>query len=84
MSLIDDYLGEAGDGAVIMAAPTALDDLRANTPADQWRDMATHFTYRGARVELHDEWSWGWMVRRADGSMVEKDAPKVGNPRVSV
>lgn len=67
MALIDDYLTEAGEGAVIMAASEAVDDLRNNTPADQWDGLA----YRGARVELHDEWSWGWMVRKADGSLVE-------------
>lgn len=71
MPLIDDYLTEAGKGAVIMAAVEALDDLRANTDPDQWDKRGDWFTYRDARVELHDEWSWGWMVRRADGSMVE-------------
>ena len=71
MALIDEYLASGGDKPIVMAAVEALDDLRANTPADQWGRDGDWHTYRGARVELHDEWSWGWMVRRADGSYVE-------------
>ena len=71
MALIDDYLERAGAGAVVMAAEDALSDLRHNTPAELWSVDGNRTTYRGAFVELHDEWMWGWMVRRADGRYVE-------------
>lgn len=73
MSQLDDYLNRAGAGAVLMVADgETLEDVRRNTPADQWGRDGNWETYRSARVEVHDEWSWGWMVRKADGTYVAR------------
>lgn len=69
MSQLDDYIARAGAGAVLMVADgETLEDVRRNTPAAQWGHAGQ--TYRGAAVEIHDEWAWGWMVRKADGTYV--------------
>ena len=69
MPLIDEYLAKAGDGAVIMSTIEGLKELRAGTPAEFWSHDGR--AYRDFPVEVHDEWTWGWKVRRADGSLVE-------------
>ena len=73
MSAVDEYIDCAGAGAVLMVSPASLDDMLLNTdPADwRWEGAVLRF-YRGAKVEHHDEWSWGWMVRKADGTYVEE------------
>jgi hypothetical protein len=72
MSALDDYIDRAGAGAVVMASQPAMDDIRYNTPSESWRHDGLRDFYRGALIELHDEWSWGWMVRKADGTYVEE------------
>ena len=66
MALIDDYLREAGEGAVIVCCAESLRELRRATPVQHWQGQ---HSYRGARVELREE--WGWIVRRANGDEVE-------------
>lgn len=68
---LDDYINRAGPRAVLMVSQPAMDDIRRNTSAENWRHDGLRDFYRGALIELHDEWSWGWMVRKSDGSFVE-------------
>ncbi len=71
MSYLDDYIDRAGAGGVLMVSAEALEDIQANTLPGNWQGEGSRILYRGAPVELHDEWAWGWMVRKADGSYVE-------------
>jgi hypothetical protein len=71
MNALDDYIERAGSGAVLMVSQAAMDDIRYNTPSESWLHDGLRDFYRGALIELHDEWSWGWMVRKADGRYVE-------------
>jgi hypothetical protein len=34
--------------------------------------------YRGVRIEEHDEWSWGWMLRSHDGRFIDLPASAAG------
>jgi len=68
---LHDFIDRAGAGAVIMASPDARDYLREFTDPHDWHLEGKRSFYRGALVELHDEWSWGWMVRKSDGTYVK-------------
>jgi len=53
-----------------MVAPEGLDDIRANTDPADWSNDLTR--YRGVPVEIHDEWSWGWMIRPSRLSSIKE------------
>jgi hypothetical protein len=69
-SVLDEYIDRAGAGAVLMVSLIALADIR-NNATEGWRIDGNREFYRGALIEQHDEWSWGWMVRKANGKCVE-------------
>jgi hypothetical protein len=73
-SQLDNFIERAGARAVLMASPAALTDIRHNTNPTDWKRVGDGEMYRGALIEEHDEWSWGWMVRKADGTYVEAEA----------
>ncbi len=68
---LHDYIERAGDRAIIMVSQPSRDALRDQSISLDWQFKGNNAFYRGAFVELHDEWSWGWMVRKADGSYVK-------------
>lgn len=74
MNQLDDFINRAGDRAVLMVSPVAYTEIRNETQPVHWHLKSNREMYRGALVELHDEWSWGWMVRKADGTYVEAQA----------
>lgn len=73
-SIIDIYINRAHADktplAAIMASPDWLEDMKRNCAASDWTGPNA---YRGVPIEVHDEWSWGWLLRAADGSFVEMD-----------
>lgn len=78
MHKIDAYLDHAErwkiDLAALMLSPPAFTELKRVTPRKQYRKrQGTRFinSYRGVPINIHDEWSWGWMLRAKDGSFVE-------------
>lgn len=59
--------------AALMMSPPAFETLKRIIPRKQYRKrQGTRFinAYRGVRIDIHDEWSWGWMLRAANGSFV--------------
>lgn len=68
MSEIDrhiDFADAAGlELQAIMMSPEAMKDFARNG-----RDVSSGY-YRGVKIEEHDEWSWGWMLRIKGGGFV--------------
>lgn len=69
-SILDTKIDEATGPVVLMVAPEGLDDIRANTDPADWSNDLTR--YRGVPVEIHDEWSWGWMIRPSRLSSIKE------------
>ena len=69
-SILNRTLAKAGADPVLMVSPAALDDIRHNTDPKDWQISDRRETYRGAFIEIHDEWSWGWMVRDREGQFI--------------
>jgi hypothetical protein len=70
---IDMAEADAKPLAALMMSPPAFAELKRITPRKQYRKrQGTRFinAYRGIPIELHDEWSWGWMLRAANGTFV--------------
>jgi hypothetical protein len=57
--------------SALMLSRATFDQLKREIPRKEYRKRhGTQFTneYRGVPIEIHDEWSWGWMLRAADNS----------------
>lgn len=75
MATIDRYLDHAAERgiplAALMMSPQAFMHLKDKVPRKQYRQrQGSRFinAYRGVPIHIHDEWSWGWMLRAVDGS----------------
>lgn len=75
---LDRTLAKAGDDPVLMVSPEALASIRNATNPLEWQVGRNRQTYRGALIEVHDEWSWGWLVRDRDGQFVHLTEAKHG------
>lgn len=69
-SILDRTIDRAGPDCVLMISPAAYDDVRHNTKPEDWQITPNRKTYRGALIEVHDEWSWGWNIRDRDGQFI--------------
>ena len=57
--VFEEHLNRAEPGSVIMASTNFKNGYLPN-----------YEDYRGFKIEEHDEWSWGWMIRNPDGSFL--------------
>ena len=69
-SILDKTIDYSGPDSTLMISPAALDDVMANTDPMMWDFDGQRRLYRGAFVEVHDEWSWGWNVRNRDDEII--------------
>jgi len=63
-----------GLSVTLMASPVALIDMKVNTDPRDWQTEGNRLLYRAVPIEVHDEWSWGWMLRNNAGGFVGQAA----------
>jgi len=81
MTAIDEQIDAARAAGMpfrLAVSPEALPDLQANTPPENWTQEGNWTLYRGERVHIHDEWSWGWSLIPLAQAMSAGTAKTVG------